>query len=75
MIFEINGKRDIGREFFVSVLDPFLNKGITFAIFQDLGKDDVVIDRLHNCVIGWAITFAPSFILYLTLYILFDTFP
>ena len=36
--FETSGNTDIGRWFPSSRLDPFLNSGITLAIFHSFGK-------------------------------------
>ena len=44
-----------------SVLDPFLNNGLSFAILQPSGKADVEIDRLQIWEMGNAKFFAPSF--------------
>ena len=62
MIFEIKGKREIGRKFLGSVFEPFLYIGLSFAILHSKGKDDNLIERLQSCVTGCARTLAPSLI-------------
>ena len=44
-----------------SVLEPFLNNGLSFAILQASGNVDLEIERLQICDIATARIFAPSF--------------
>ena len=59
--FDINGRREMGRKCLGSVLEPFLNNGLSFAILQASGNVDLQIERLQICNIGTARIFALSF--------------
>ena len=59
--FDINGRREMGRKFLGSVLEPFLNNGLSFAILQASGNVDLEIERLQIFDISTARIFAPSF--------------
>ena len=61
MILEIKGSSDTVLEFEGLVLGPFLNKGLNFAILQELGKLPNLTDRLHSSLKGFNKTQEPSF--------------
>ena len=61
MILEIKGSSDTVLEFEGLVLGPFLNKGLNFAILQELGKLPNLIDGLHSSLNGFNKTQEPSF--------------
>ena len=61
IIFEIKGSGDMGRQFFGSVFEPFLNNGFNSAILQSFGNVEYFIDRLKIWERGLAKIVAPSF--------------
>ena len=61
MILKIKGSSDIGLQFEELVLDPFLNKGFSFAILQESGKLPNLIKRLQSSLIGFDKTRESSF--------------
>ena len=58
---DISGRREIGRLFLASILEPFLKSGFNFSITQASGNLPEEIGRLHGCIIGVANNEAPSF--------------
>ena len=61
IIFETIGKREIGRKFLVSVLEPCLYRGFSLVNIQLFGKWDSLIDKLQNWFIMVANILVPSF--------------
>ena len=59
--FDTNGRRDIGRQFFGSVLEPFLKSLFNVAVLHASGNLPEEIDRLHTGGIGVANNETPSF--------------